>query len=324
MRRAYYQASSAVFLQQSEAEILGQLTQESDFALELAQREAWMHQIKHLKDILTSLPSSHLFMEFTIPRMGKRADMVLLINGIIFVIEYKIGSTAYHSHAIEQVLDYALDLKNFHEASHNRLIIPILVATRAPRHEYDGRLFEDGLAFPNNVNGTTLEPIISWFLEQHPNSPIDVTSWANSAYKPTPTIVEAAKALYRGHDVKDISRSDSGTINLSRTSACIFRIADRSKTNGRKSICLMTGVPGSGKTLAGLNIATERMKAHEDEHAVFLSGNGPLVKVLREALAIDEVERTKDLAPEHRVRKGVALQKAKPLSKIYTIIGMTI
>ena len=119
-----------------------------------------------------------------------------------------------------------------------------------------------------------------------PDAPhVDVAAWRSSGYRPTPTIIEAAEALYRNHAVEEISRSDAGAKNLQTTSDKIAAIIDRSKSEGRKSICFITGVPGAGKTLAGLNIAAKRSEKHEDEHAVFLSGNGPLVDVLREALA---------------------------------------
>ncbi len=142
-------------------------------------------------------------------------------------------------------------------------------------------------------NQNNFSSIIELCYSEKNDNKINPYIWENSIYKPTPTIVEAAQALYKGHNVKEISRSDSGAINLSKTANCINQIIDYSKNNNLKSICFLTGVPGAGKTLAGLNIATERMKIAEDEHAVFLSGNGPLVNVLREALTRDEVLNSK-------------------------------
>ena len=136
---------------------------------------------------------------------------------------------------------------------------------------------------------------------------IDIEYWENSIYKPTPTIIEAAQALYKRHNVKEITRSDSGTINLSKTADCINAVIEKSKIKGMKSICFVTGVPGAGKTLAGLNIANERKKAYEDEHAVFLSGNGPLVDVLREALTRDDVLTAKEQG-ERRSKKQSAIK----------------
>ena len=142
--------------------------------------------------------------------------------------------------------------------------------------------------------------------------PINAEDWAASSYKPTPTIIEAAQALYRGHDVREISRSEAGAENLSRTGDYIAKVIEDAKRRNMKAICFVTGVPGSGKTLAGLNIATERTRISTDEHAVFLSGNGPLVAVLREALAIDEVDRSK--------AKGTAVSKKNAYRHAATFI----
>ena len=153
------------------------------------------------------------------------------------------------------------------------------------------------------ANDDSLPEIIDYFVSNHRSADLDHASWIASTYKPTPTICEAAQALYAGHDVSDISRSDAGAINLSKTAECISHIIERSKSSNRKSICFVTGVPGSGKTLAGLNIANQRLNSHKDEHAVFLSGNGPLVTVLREALARDEVSRCKSDPSQENLSK---------------------
>ena len=151
----------------------------------------------------------------------------------------------------------------------------------------------DGVIRPILANRETLLPAIRILRATSKSEPVDAEAWAASSYKPTPTIVEAAQALYSGHDVQEISRSEAGAENLSQTGDYIAKVIEKAKRGNMKAICFVTGVPGSGKTLAGLNIATERRRASKDEHAVFLSGNGPLVAVLREALAIDEVDRNK-------------------------------
>lgn len=242
--------------------------------------------------------------------MGKRADVVLLIGGIIFVLEYKVGEDGYPRHALNQALDYATDLKNFHEASHHRKIVPVLVSTKAQRIPIADEWYADGVSHVQCANDDSLSEIIDYFVRGYPSDDLDHNSWIASTYKPTPTICEAAQALYAGHDVRDISRSDSGAINLSKTANCISQIIERSKSSRRKSICFVTGVPGSGKTLAGLNLANQRLNMHGDENAVFLSGNGPLVTVLREALARDEVSRTKSNPAEENLTKTAALKKA--------------
>ena len=154
--------------------------------------------------------------------------------------------------------------------------------------------YDDGLYHPLKANKDNFSSIILEVAEKSSQkNKIDPEKWSNSVYKPTPTIIEAAQALYKGHSVKEISRSDSGAINLAATSQAISEVIEFSKSNNQKSICFLTGVPGSGKTLAGLNIANERHNIDKGEHAVFLSGNGPLVKVLQEALARNEVAEKK-------------------------------
>lgn len=290
--RAYYSAPLHEFLTDTPERILGELSAHHQHDLDMNQRNAWLAQVDILKDQLRDYGHGHVFFEFGIPRMGKRADVVFVYSGIIFVIEFKVGASQYHSADINQAVDYALDLKHFHEGSHNACIVPVLLATRAARKDNHTFLTDDLLSNCLLANEGSLGSIISVCVDGFPQrDAIEAVAWADSRYKPTPTIVQAAQALYRGHDVEEISRSDAGAKNLTETAAALTEIIDRSKRLNQKSICFVTGVPGAGKTLAGLNITTNRMQAAEDEHAVFLSGNGPLVAVLREALARDEVAR---------------------------------
>jgi hypothetical protein len=293
MTRSYYSNTISDFLNDDETRILGQLSLHHNHALEDLQKNAWVKQITILKDTLQTINNGQIYFEFSIPRMGKRVDNVLIINDLIFVLEFKVGDNQYQKHSIEQVVDYCLDLQNFHEGSHHEKLIPLLISTKAEPIENvftsDDNLFE-----PLKANQQNLSDVIKKTLLQSNGKQINATDWENSIYKPTPTIIEAAQALYKGHNVKEISRHDAGAINLSKTTDCINNIIETAKRENKKSICFLTGVPGAGKTLAGLNIANERMKADEDEHAVFLSGNGPLVDVLREALTRDEVATSKE------------------------------
>jgi hypothetical protein len=292
-KRCYWEASAENFRRTESTAILGQLVARHPFAVDSKQRDAWMDQIENLKILASAIPQGHFFLEFSIPRMGKRADAILLAGKIVFVLEYKVGADEYLPNDADQALDYALDLKNFHAGSHSRTIVPILVATEAPALASDIKPWSDGVVRTALANRETLVPLIKAALRDlGSNAADDPIAWALSSYKPTPTIVEAARALYQGHDVYEISRSEAGKENLSRTAAYISAVIEQAKSKRKKAICFVTGVPGSGKTLAGLNLATERMRVREEEHAVFLSGNGPLVAVLREALASDEVERS--------------------------------
>ncbi|WOK37307.1 DUF2075 domain-containing protein [Sphingomonas sp. C3-2] len=218
-----------------------------------------------------------------------------MVDGVVFVIEYKLGAIQYDRSSLDQVYGYGLDLKHFHEPSHNRTIVPILVATHAPDNY--GRPFQwddDRLGRPLGVNPEGLLPAIHHMCRVYGGADNDAVAWEAGRYRPTPTIVEAAQALYRGHAVEEISRSEAGAENLTHTADYVANAIELAKRDRRKIICFVTGVPGSGKTLAGLNLATARQRAHSDEHAVFLSGNGPLVDVLREALALDAVARARE------------------------------
>jgi hypothetical protein len=313
IERAYYSATVRDFLAVNESWILGELASRHHFTLDLPQKNAWLNQIASLKEQVCRFPDGHIFLEFSIPRMGKRVDVVLVVGGVIFVVEYKTGSETYDRSGIDQVTDYALDLKNFHEGSHNKFIVPILVSTKAAVHRNSVRFCSDKVAFPLLSHGGDLAAVVEQAVETIPAQPaFRVNEWAHSGYKPTPTIVEAAQALYRDHSVREISRSDAGATNLTHTTDCIFEIIEQSKRNQKKSICFVTGVPGAGKTLAGLNIAVQRLQPGEEEHAVFLSGNGPLVMVLREALGRDEVERAAE--------EGQSLTKRDALAKVRTFI----
>ena len=292
-RIAYYEAEIRDFLVASADAVIGTLTLHHGFVLEHQQKYAWQVQIKILQDFLSKETIGRIYFEFSIPRIGKRVDILIVIGSVILVIEFKVGSHTFFTNAIDQVYDYALDLKNFHRGSHNAPIVPILISTETPNQvAIEINLASDMVAAPVCIAPSALPRIIEIALQRFSGmSPIDILVWSKSGYLPTPTIVEAALALYRQHDVKEITRSEAGSDNLGRTASEINSIVEFSKTNNRKTICFITGVPGAGKTLAGLNIAASRAEHHFDEHAVFLSGNGPLVDVLREALARDKSQR---------------------------------
>ena len=310
MRRAYYSATLEKFQSDQDDLILGELTRNHQFALEDLQRNAWISQILILKKSLKELPGCYVAFEYAIPRMGKRIDIVLLYQGIVFALEFKVGEKNYPNPALEQSLDYAVDLKNFHEQSHSRAIVPIVIATEAVDNDLAIQSYTDRVYHPIKSNQNNFVSHIKQLAEEiNEEQALDPVEWIESIYKPTPTIIEAAQALYKGHSVKEISRSDSGAVNLGATSETIAEIIDSSKTKNRKSICFITGVPGAGKTLAGLNIANERHNVDEGEHAVFLSGNGPLVEVLQEALAKNEVAEKRGTA--QHITKNQALTKTK-------------
>jgi hypothetical protein len=294
LSRAWYSDSIAEFLRTQADTIVGRLAKNSDFAVLPAQNNAWLAEINLLQTHLTGLTGS-VFLEFNIPRMGRRIDAVLLIGPLVFVIEFKVGDSKFAPAAIDQVWDYALDLKNFHEASHSAAIVPLLIATQArvspsPVLQAD----EDKVYRPIRLCPADLRKTVDLAVRNVPGQVLDCKRWSLAPYHPTPTIVEAARTLYAQHSVEAIARHDAGAQNLHVTSGRLEELVEQARAQRRKLICFVTGVPGAGKTLVGLNIATRRRGTDEPTYAVFLSGNGPLVAVLREALTRDEVARQRN------------------------------
>ena len=312
--RAYYSASIKDFLAQSTAEILGVIHQNCISAeTTIQQNNTWEQEVNILKNQLAGLEEGRIIFEYTIPRMGRRVDVVLLHKNIVFLLEFKCGDDQYRASTVDQVYDYALDLRNFQKESHNKLIANIIISTRAP--QVDIKIVEnDRIIEPIFCNSLNIREAVDSVAHRYKEKGFDYIAWENSEYLPTPTIVEAAQALYRGHNVHDITRSDAGAENLTVTTAAINEIIDYSKANGRKSICFVTGVPGAGKTLVGLNIAIQHANAKEGEHAVFLSGNFPLVDVLQEALARDKVEQAKQIGK--KISKSEALRSTSAFIQI--------
>lgn len=292
MPRAYYSDKIKKFLSKDIDDILGQLLINDEHETTDLQRNSWRSEIVILKQQLRNFDDGEIVFEYTIPRIGHRIDVACILNGIIFILEFKVGDEIYQKSTDDQVMDYALDLKYFHEESQNRFIIPISVATEAPNNTKMLEFMEDRIAktlWCNKDNiGITLRNVLNVVSDDY----LSIDKWINSRYFPTPTIIEAAQAMYRSHSVQEISRSDATVHNLTETTNAINRIIDCCKKDKKKAICFVTGVPGAGKTLAGLNIANSRHQFEEEDHAVFLSGNGPLVDVLQEALARDKARRT--------------------------------
>lgn len=292
LSRAYYSATIREFCSASPTEVLGKLALNNEFDLVEAQRDAWLEQTRVLQAALKP-HQGRLYLEFTVPRMGSRIDAIAIIGPVLFVLEFKVGETSFHSKDVDQVMDYALDLKNFHEGSHEVVIAPILISTKAdtlrqfiPSSVPEDRLLEASRAHSEDL-GKTIDTILK--LVKGPN--IQIEQWEQSGYKPTPTIIEAALALYRNHSVRSITRNDAGAMNLHLTSGTVSQIIESAKCSRQKAICFVTGVPGAGKTLVGLDAAAKHIDKEDNLHTVYLSGNGPLVKILQEVLARDKVRQ---------------------------------
>jgi hypothetical protein len=316
MLNYYYKDSIELFKQKSIEEIIGIITLSNQFDSNTNQNKSWEQQIPILKKSLDGLNGT-IFLEFSIPRMGKRIDCLVVIDNIVFVIEFKVGETEYNNSNIDQVWDYALDLKNFHKPSHKAVIIPILVATEARKSHIQiiKTSHDDNLILPIKSNKNDLSEVIkntlSFFKE---DNIIDSEYYAKGSYHPTPTIIEAAISLYQNHSVENITRNDAEAINLSLTTSTISKLIDTAKLNNKKIICFVTGVPGAGKTLVGLKVATTHLENEKGNTSVFLSGNGPLVAVLQEALTRDKVQREKE--KNIKITKGTAKQGVKAFIQI--------
>lgn len=305
---AYYSAEVEEFLAASPAQILGSMASRGQFSLELEQRNAWEVQTAVLQTSLACL-SGRIHLEFDVPRIGSRIDAVLVTPSVIFPIEFKVGEGSHQRSHLNQAWDYGLDLKNFHKASHTVPIVPVLVATEADESNHDLTTpHADGVHPPVRTNPASLRKILDLALSKYRDPVVDIDSWERAPYQPTPTIIEAAQSLYSRHSVDAIARHDAGARNLSITSARVEQLIEEAARQKRKLIIFVTGVPGAGKTLVGLNVATQKRDS-SSTHAVFLSGNGPLVEVLREALTRDEVERVAQAAK--KPRKGTVKQKVK-------------
>lgn len=294
--RCLYNNSITGFLTEAENAILGDICQSYHGNVQSTTRDAWCGEITLMRDVLARMEDKEgqIIFEYDIPRLGKRIDIVLLYRGIIFCLEFKVGEKDIHEADVDQVLDYALDLNNFHKYSQNKVIVPILIATKhkGSSSAIQASGYDDRVLNPLITGEEELYNLIQRVIEKFPNEEAVNSNWIISPYAPTPTIIEAARTLYENHSVDDITRHEADKVYTDRTIAYILDVIHRSKERREKSICFVTGVPGAGKTLVGLDVAVKQTYQGgddpvEDEGAVYLSGNGPLVAVLTEALARD-------------------------------------
>ncbi|MGQ0735858.1 MAG: DUF2075 domain-containing protein [Acidobacteriota bacterium] len=295
----------AEFLATAPEAVLGRLAMADPHgSLDATQRHAWDEEIRVLRVTLAGLQGT-LFLEFDVPRLGSRMDAALVAGPAVFPMEFKCGEKRFTTDAYNQAWDYGLDLKNFHLSSHGAPLFPLLVATGADHGAWQPP-HADGVRPPRRATPSDLRAAIEDALAQVHGADLDGDAWGRSPYRPTPTIIEAARALYSRHSVDAITRNDAGAKNLQVTSGTVEEIIEQTRARREKAIVFVTGVPGAGKTLVGLNVATRR-RTFGEARAVFLSGNGPLVAVLQEALTRDEFERQ-----NRTVRKGVIRQLVKP------------
>ena len=308
--RCLFESNIASFLEKDEDSIFGAIDKNYHGDALTTTREAWIGEIEILQKALLDWKKSdgRIVFEYDIPRLGKRIDVVLLLGGIIFCLEFKVGESRILESDVDQVLDYALDLKNFHKYSQDRLIVPILIATNYKQSStlIQSSVYDDRIVNPLVTGKSGITGLIQEVLSKYPNETPVNSDWIISPYAPTPTIIEAARTLYESHSVEDITRHEADQVTTDSTIAYILEVIQRSKQLGEKSICFVTGVPGAGKTLVGLDVAVKQTYQEsdqpiEDEGAVYLSGNGPLVAVLNEALAKDNYVKCRERGEQKKL-----------------------
>lgn len=302
--RCLYKSDFKSFIEADPFSVLGRIHDTFHGQALTTTDEAWLGEINLLQNVLLpwKAEEAEIIFEYDIPRLGKRIDVVLLLRGLIFCLEFKVGQKDALQSDVEQVMDYALDLKNFHRYSHDRVIIPILIPTKhtSSSSSFTPSVYSDSIYNPLITGANGLQNLIQEVLKHaNANTPGTIQDWIISPYTPTPTIIEAARSLYENHSVEDITRHEADKVTTDATIAYILEVINQSKRNREKSICFVTGVPGAGKTLVGLDVAVKQSYQddgtfNEDDGAVYLSGNGPLVAVLTEALARDNYKKSRE------------------------------
>ena len=287
------------------------------------QLNAWFESIELLQTALTALPATDsvrnwgVLLEYDIPRRGRRPDAVILAGQVVFVIEFKCGANSFDLASLTQTAEYAQDLRDFHAETAGRNVVPVLVATRS--HASTIERFVAGCIIPVQCIGKH-QQLAELFGERTlSESPqLVLHEWDNSRYQPTPDILSAAREVYAGNDVRGISFNYAD--NLDATVNYIRDVIDQARERAEHVVLFVTGVPGSGKTLAGLSAvhrATEEPDGPSEPLGAYLSGNGPLVDVLRYALAKDKRQRDGISASEAERLAGTFIQPVHLYIRVY-------
>lgn len=310
--KAYYYNSISGFIQDSPESIVGLLVRGS-FEINKEQSDAWENQIRELQKRLQNYNmEGNIIFEYDIVRLGKRVDVILLIRHMVFLLEFKNGKRVFTAQDAQQAEDYAIDIKNFHKESENLYVCPILIATDAdpyPKAQSDG-CYQDKQIFLQRENIDTLVPKIYELSQKYgDDEEFDFQKWFDSQYYPTPTIISAAVEAYSSRHLSEIARSEAGQDDINKCEEKINEVISYAKTNRKKCVCFVTGVPGAGKTLVGLDVVAKNLDSDEDDLSVYISGNGPLVDVLREAL-IRSVKAQKRLNRETEAAINALIQSS--------------
>ncbi|ABM56950.1 DUF2075 domain-containing protein [Verminephrobacter eiseniae] len=289
------------FAHADDAQLLGELTDAVAStgiqSTRTTQIETWKTQVALLKQCAYALIEMHeaakgwqVILEYELPRRQKRPDAILLAEDVILVVEFKVGAMSHDASSRWQVEDYCLNLRDFHGGSSGRAIVPVLCSTATPT-VMSSPLISSSCVAPirlTNANGLA-SVLLSAYSAQHDPSDrsIDPDTWVDAPYRPTLSVIEAAERLYENHDVREISHSYAS--NLDATTDLLSEVIREARAQNRRCVCFVTGVPGAGKTLTGLNVVHDpSLRVEGGPSGIFLSGNGPLVKVVREALVLSQ------------------------------------
>lgn len=313
--KAYYCNSIPGFINENSTSIVGQLVHHS-FEIGKDQANAWENQIRELQKRLESCGmEGDIIFEYDIVRLGKRIDVILLIRHMVFSLEFKNGKEIFTAQDAQQAEDYAIDIKNFHKESEDLYVCPILIATDAAPYPkvQSCDCYPDKQVHLQRENIETLIPKITEISSLYGNDgEIDFEKWFNSPYYPTPTIIAAAVEAYSSHNLSEIAQSEAGQDDIDGCEAKIYEVIDYARSCKKKCVCFVTGVPGAGKTLVGLDVVAKSLDGGADSLSVYLSGNGPLVEVLREALKKSVAAKDKELEEQWRRAKKDAVNGSVP------------
>lgn len=285
--KAYYYNSIPSFIQEDSNSIIGELVKHS-FDVNKEQTDAWEKQVHELQTRLDKCGvKGDIIFEYDIIRLGKRIDVVLLIRHMVFSLEFKNGKKGFVAQDAQQAEDYALDIKNFHKESEDLYVCPILIATDAEPYNKMQTLdaYSDKQIHLQRENLETLIPKVLQLTDIYgDDEKIDFDRWFNSPYHPTPTIIAAAVEAYSTHNLSAIAKSEAGQTEIDFCEQKINEVISYAQKEKKKCVCFVTGVPGAGKTLVGLDVVAKNLDKGDDNLSVYISGNGPLVDVLQEAL----------------------------------------
>ena len=256
--RTYYESSIEDFLSFKYPEDIIEFLTESDESIDECelrlQKTAWENQISILQKYLKN-KKGYIIFEYVLSRVNMRIDVVLLMDNVVYSLEFKNNETEFKPEDIDQAGGYGYALKNFYEANRDKYVVPILIATKAPDSECSvgSDLGIDKLFSLFKANTNKMEQYIDLIRSKYGSEVIytekDFENWIKSPFKPNPTIIQSARSIYMNNQVDEFFKFDAGEENLKITEQTVELIVREAREHKKKIICFVSGVPGAGKTL---------------------------------------------------------------------------